>query len=386
MNSSIHIFSAAAYSEADFAANWLQSAPEGDGPLSITEARLTLLWQDILGQESIDVSSNFFDLGGDSWDAVRIISALQEMGFSITLDDLADNLTIASLAAAVERAALDNPAGASIEFSPDALVQPLRTQGDDPPLFLIHPLLGLTFPYARLAHQLGPQQPVYTVRAAGLATDESTEDSIPRLASRYIRAIREVRPQGPYRLAGWSFGGWVAHEMARQLSESDDQVDALVLIDTPYRSHSEGTWRKFWRGAAFAGLLAREIWPFWRVYREMVTAARTAAAAAGAPPGYFWQQPLIRNTWRVYLAAVRALQSYAPKPFAGRTLLVRAENQYFHQGADLSWGKLAGQSLDVIPVPGNHLTLLSEPGVQRLAAQLQIGLNGYQATAVSLET
>ena len=110
---------------------------------------------------------------------------------------------------------------------------PLQTGSPDRrPLFCVHPVGGEVIAYRELARRLGPEQPVYGLQSLDPAIQDLRE-----MAAHYLTALREVQPEGPYRLAGWSMGGIVAYEMARQLAERGDQVEILALIDTASPTH-----------------------------------------------------------------------------------------------------------------------------------------------------
>ncbi|MGZ4162765.1 MAG: thioesterase domain-containing protein, partial [Tumebacillaceae bacterium] len=103
--------------------------------------------------------------------------------------------------------------------------------GTRPPLFLIHPQGGGVLSYFHLARSLGADESVYALQSVGYESDELVLSTIEEMAERYLSEIKRVAPQGPYRLAGWSFGGIVAYEMVRQLERMGEAVDFLGLID-----------------------------------------------------------------------------------------------------------------------------------------------------------
>ena len=230
---------------------------------------MTQVWGELFGLEAIDPQINFFDLGGDSWDAVRMVATLNDLGHNLTLDDLSQHLTISDLAGHLLQSASEILFAAPVDPGASPFLVPLRSTGSRAAIFLMPPLLGMAHPYARLAHDLAPDQPVYALRAAGLRVGEKADESIPDMAARYLMHIRSVQPVGPYRLAGWSLGGWVALEMAHQLTLAGQAVEPIILIDTPYRSYAEHPWRRFRRGLAFARLLGSEIWPFVQLFLMM---------------------------------------------------------------------------------------------------------------------
>jgi thioesterase domain-containing protein len=119
--------------------------------------------------------------------------------------------------------------------------------GSGAPCFYVHQLGGNGYCYTELGRLLGAKHPFYALHSPGLETTENgnswTVESIEALASKYVEAIKTREPKGPYHLGGWSFGGIVAFEMARQLR---GEVCSLVLLDTFFYNlgseAQENTW------------------------------------------------------------------------------------------------------------------------------------------------
>ncbi|WP_159326262.1 non-ribosomal peptide synthetase [Streptomyces tendae] len=192
---------------------------------SAREEALTGLFAEVLGVAGIGPDDAFFDLGGTSLLAVRLVGRVrEEFGTELTLGSLFEAPTPSALAARLDAA---GPAAG------DALgvVLPLRTEGDRTPLFGIHPAGGLAWCYAGLAARLGPRQPVYGLQARGLTGHEALPRTIQEEAEDYAERIREVQPHGPYRLLGWSVGGVLAHTVAVLLQEAGEVVELLALLD-----------------------------------------------------------------------------------------------------------------------------------------------------------
>ncbi|MFD0350522.1 thioesterase domain-containing protein [Kitasatospora aburaviensis] len=116
---------------------------------------------------------------------------------------------------------------------------PLRTGGSRPPLFAVHPGGGLGWCYSGLVRHLDRDRPLFALQARGLDGDGELPGSVPEMAADYLQLIREVQPSGPYHLLGWSFGGTVAHELARQLQAAGEEVALLAMLD----SHPTGRFR-----------------------------------------------------------------------------------------------------------------------------------------------
>ncbi|WP_432253562.1 amino acid adenylation domain-containing protein [Streptomyces sp. HNM1019] len=194
-------------------------------PAGPREEALTRLFADVLGAERAGPDDAFFDLGGTSLLAVRLVNRIRE--------ELSAELTIGSLFEAPSPAALAARIDDASPVASDALgvLLPLRAQGTRPPLFAIHPAGGLSWAYAGLAARLGPDQPVHGIQARGLAGSAPLPRTLWEQARDYADRIREVRPHGPYRLLGWSVGGILAHTVAVLLQEAGERVDLLALLD-----------------------------------------------------------------------------------------------------------------------------------------------------------
>ncbi|MFP8964465.1 amino acid adenylation domain-containing protein, partial [Streptomyces nanhaiensis] len=146
----------------------------------------------------------------------------------------------------------DGPAGAATAPRPrpasvaqavgggTGVLLPLREEGGRPPLFCVHPAAGIAWAYAGLTGPLGTDQPVYGLQARGLDGSRVLPGSITEMAADYVAQLRTVRPAGPYRLLGWSFGGLVAHEMAVQLQSAGETVDLLAVLDAVPSGRGQG--------------------------------------------------------------------------------------------------------------------------------------------------
>ncbi|QHY99225.1 Dimodular nonribosomal peptide synthase [Streptomyces sp. S4.7] len=162
---------------------------------------------------------NFFNLGGDSITSLQLVSAARKAGLTLTPHDVYQAVDVAALAD--QTSPSDKAEGAAY---PTLL--PIRTDGTGPALFCVHPANGVAWAYFELARELPPEQRVYGLQAR---TDE-LPDSLADMAADYVRQIRTVQPEGPYRLAGWCIGGVIAFEIARQLERAGERVDLLCLI------------------------------------------------------------------------------------------------------------------------------------------------------------
>jgi hypothetical protein len=187
-------------------------------PRDPVEIWLARQWQDILGF-AVGIRESFFDLGGNSLDAARVIDViLVEFGVQLPLNVLTEHPTVERLASLLRDHAgrLSGP-----------LVAIQDGDGTRPPLFLVHPDNGQVAAYCRLAYDLGEEFAVSGLQAAGLYSDVEPRRTVPAMADAYVDAIRAERPTGPYLLGGCGIGSAIAYEMAVRL----DDVLLLAAID-----------------------------------------------------------------------------------------------------------------------------------------------------------
>ncbi|MFF2136335.1 amino acid adenylation domain-containing protein [Streptomyces sp. NPDC058193] len=194
-------------------------------PSDAREEALTRLFAQVLDVGRVGPDDAFFDLGGTSLLAVRLVARVRE--------EFGAELTIGSLFASPTPAALAARLGSTGPASEDALGVVLRLRGGEgrTPLFAVHPAGGIAWCYAGLSARLGPEQPVYGIQARGLVGDEALPLTLQEEAADYLAHIRAVQEHGPYRLLGWSVGGVLAHTVAVLLQEAGEEVELLALLD-----------------------------------------------------------------------------------------------------------------------------------------------------------
>ncbi|MER7974708.1 alpha/beta fold hydrolase, partial [Streptomyces sp. NPDC096080] len=200
-------------------------------PRTDREEAVTRLWEETLGIGGIGVNDNFFDLGGDSMRAVLLAGRLRSAGvLDVPAATLLAAPTVAGVLATAEDTGADSAPPGSAALGP---LLPLRPEGSAAPLFCVHPGAGVSWRYTGLLPHLGGEQPVYGIQAAGLDGTRPPAPDAAAMVAHYVGLVREVQPAGPYRLLGWSYGGFVAHAMACALQEQGERVELLAMLDAP---------------------------------------------------------------------------------------------------------------------------------------------------------
>ncbi|MBP7964638.1 MAG: SDR family NAD(P)-dependent oxidoreductase [Caldilineaceae bacterium] len=299
----------------------------------------------------------------------------------------------------------------------DPLV-PMQTKGTRPPLFCIHPWAGMVYPYYELAQALGPDQPIYGFQALGIIAD-TTDQTVEAMSERYVARLLAVQPKGPYYLTGWSLGGLVAYEMARQLERLGKSVALVAILDMPPFTNQRSDDLLIYRFLLNYSL--PYIWPHVYDYFKLVAhqdngsgtdenrfgvdapdigkdggkdngrAAPLSLLKMG-PSDYLSSltRPLGmvktisreivsltsrestgRRIFHVLNKNMAAMLRYRAKPYGGRILFVRTPKALIPEGNDptLGWGSVA--DCDIEWISGHHLSLLRAPYVQEVAAILK---------------
>jgi thioesterase domain-containing protein/acyl carrier protein len=188
-------------------------------PTTPTEEIVAGIYAQILGLERVGVDDSFFDLGGDSLSAMRLIAAINtSLDANLAVRTLFQAPSVRSLSQQ-----LDQGAG-EVELVPVEFLK----EGAGRPLFCIHPAGGLVWPYYALGDYL--DCPIIGIQQTP-QNGEAEPESIREMAVTYADRIQGVDPTGPYNLLGWSFGGIVAHEIAIELQRRGCVIANLVLLD-----------------------------------------------------------------------------------------------------------------------------------------------------------
>ncbi|HMS75862.1 non-ribosomal peptide synthetase [Gordonia sp. (in: high G+C Gram-positive bacteria)] len=191
-------------------------APEGH-----YENIVATIFADVLGLDEVSATASFFDLGGNSLSAVRVVDRLRkEFNIDIGLAALFTDPSVRAVAALIESDVRAN----------NGVLLPLRTEGTKRPLFCVHPAGGVAWFYGGFAPYLA-DRPIYGLQDPHVVADEVAASSVVELAERYVAEIKQVQPEGPYNVLGWSLGGTIAHAIVALLQQAGDVVAYLGIMD-----------------------------------------------------------------------------------------------------------------------------------------------------------
>jgi amino acid adenylation domain-containing protein len=195
-------------------------------PSTPAEELLAGIWAEVLGLERVGVHDDFFELGGHSLLVTQVVARLRAAGQDIGVADLFDHPTIAAMAPLIRT-------GTGVSAPETRSLVAIRSGTVHPAVFCVHSSSGGVTEYAELARHLAPGQRFYGLQSRGQIGDERPLETVEEMAEEYLAEMLTVQPEGPYLLAAWSMGGYVALEMARRLAAAGREVGGVFLIGAP---------------------------------------------------------------------------------------------------------------------------------------------------------
>ena len=346
-------------------------------PSDAIERRLAKLWTEVLGREATSTEDDFFELGGNSMMAVRLFRAVErKFGTRLPLSSLFESGTIA------EQARLLRQLGGG-----DAPLMVSISARGRAPLFVIHPVGGNILCYRELARQLEPDLALHGLRARGT---EAGETPVASLADMAATAVAEIRGHtsradgGPIHLGGWSMGGMLAYEIARQLQTAGEPLGHLFLIDSwitgaePQRPDNHfRTVAAFYQDALGGAPVADELAEVASLPdRQQLRHARAALEAAGRPLSDVDPQDLER-LFALYLANYQALRDFRPLPLAWPAVLYQADRSSaasfpgLRPFADwLAEEPVAAAACQVVTLAEDHYSIMTGDAIRRLGQEI----------------
>ncbi|GAB4019206.1 amino acid adenylation domain-containing protein [Spirosoma koreense] len=328
------------------------------------------IWCRLLDKTDVGLDEDFFALGGHSLLAVQMMGAIQrQTTYSLPISSIFAHPTIRQLALYLEAT------------QPDLAWQSLvsvKNAGDGKPLFLVHPISGDVNYVYQLAPYLSETQTVYGLRAVGLDGISQPLESIESLANYYVQLILDKQSEGPYSIGGFSLGGIIAFEMARQLRSLGKQLNLVALIDAyPINPHVEDHtkfpmrqlvlyyyhyWRSLPKDPVLLLPILRKKVPWishylFERFRHSLRRKKESVRSQSTQKGSIEPENLLAKGFR------EAYSRYEFKPYDGKVVFLRvAKADVFGTGeskVNFGWGRYARHGVDVHQLVGQHESLFS---------------------------
>ena len=348
-------------------------------PKDTIEKQLVEIWEEVLGVHPIGIHDNFFELGGHSLLAMKLLLQIQKkINGSIVLSDIYQALTIEGFAGKLRNEELLH------NISPIVCIQPGSSNKEFPPLFFIHVLgHGLKFCKPMIKY-LGSDLPVYGLSIQLLDQQPHVENRIEDWARFYILQVKQIQPSGPYLFVGFSNGGIIAFEMAKQMRESGEDVRLVAILDTilPKTFTKIGLARsvkeryKKWRRQGSYYFIRQVLQRTYYVWREKITHWYFRRILwYYKVTGRSGEMTIDLKEYVTWSENHEASKRYNPAPYAGKVILFKSDHTLHEvdniKDPQLGWGEVSLGGVEIIHCPGNHLGMLVDPHVETLAKKLR---------------
>ena len=350
-----------------------ESVENYTAPRTNEEKLVAEIWQESLKMDRIDIFSNFFEIGGHSILAVNVMIKIEKKtGLRIPLSTLFQYSTIEKFAEL-----LNNEYKIISEY-----LVPMKPNGTKIPLFIVHGAGLNVLNFAHVIKHFDKDQPIYGLQGMGINGYENWFESIESMAACYIDSITKINPKGPYALAGFSFGGVVAFEMARQLKEEGKNVSIIALLDTYvdssyyFASYSKKKMARYYDRTR----------KWFDYLKEMTTSWASVKSHVNSKKDYMLKKYFGFQESMTYqeLAALeqfieanrnvkKIVDRYHLRPQHLEVELFRAKDDANHKldPTHLGWKKAAIEGVNIHNISGNHLNIVSPPNDKKLAKMLQ---------------
>lgn len=357
----------------------LGSSSSSEAPADELTLAVTNVWRSALNVNHVSLDDNFFESGGHSLLAARMFTEIgRALGLKLPVSMLIEAPTPRLLTERIRKT----------QHSPMGCLVPMQPNGSLPPLYLIHHLHGDILVYRALAQCFPSERPVIGIQAPLGLTDGVAPCSVESLAARYVREILAQHTTGPFHLAGFSTGGILAFELARQFTQAGYEVGLLALIDADINAPGP----VLSKAAKYAKVSLRKLCKIVFKFRdEAKEGPKQFVAKRFAYWRLLWQLRRLKTSssssgskLSVDQVLLLAEQSYCPKTYWGAALLLRFHDEAWDIGPDplLGWSTLIQGGIEVVDVPGGHNTGMSSSRAARMAALLAARMENVELVDV----
>ncbi|MEV0101358.1 amino acid adenylation domain-containing protein, partial [Nocardia sp. NPDC050789] len=337
-------------------------------PSSWLEEEVARAFGAVLGVDRVGADDDFYALGGNSLKSVQVVTHLRkEIDYEVPIRWMLSDPCPADLAKRIESGMRSGSTVDGTALGFDVLL-PIRTGGDQPPLFCIHPALGLSWCYHTFDRYLSGDRPIYGIQTPQITGEDPGPTTIVEMARRYFAEIRAVQPHGPYHLLGWSLGGAIAHQIAVEMRAAGEEVALLALLDAEASGIDQSTLR-----TVTAGELISNLGPVMGV--DYVSPDATAQEAAdlieqhlGTAMGIDAAQ--IERLTDAYNLAIRAASTWQPAVLDADMLYFTATRDRRADAAGhAGWADVVSGRISAFDIDAAHLAM-TDPGAVAQIAQI----------------
>lgn len=351
-------------------------------PRNGTERVLAEIYAELFdtAPERISATANFFDLGGTSLDILRLRSRVAErLGVrGLEVITVLRAPTVRALAARLDA----GTASGAGEYDP---VVPMQTGGTKTPLFCVHPGVGEVLVFVNLAKYFTGDRPFYALRARGFDEGEKPFATFEQMVDCYADAIQRRQPHGPYAVAGYSFGGAVAFEIAKVLRERGERVDFVGSFNLPphikYRMEELDFAETATNLAFFLALIdKKQSLELPERLRPLPREEQVARLIALAPAGRLAELDLTADRFAAWAELADSLtdlgRTYEPSGTVPsmsvfHALPLRGDRQDWLDNELRRWDAFTTGPNRYLEVPGEHYTMLAPQHVATFQAVLR---------------
>lgn len=343
-------------------------------PRTETEKEIAKVWSEVLQIKEIGIDDNFFEMGGTSIMAVKVVAEIEKStGKRFPLSVLFEYSTVEKFAKLLSEGG---------EIYSDCIV-PLKSSGSKMPLFMVHGG-GLDVLYfANVSKHLDEEQPFYGIQGVGSKGFEEWYESINDMAAHYIQAITKINPDGPYAIAGYCVGGIVAFEMTRQLQEQGKEVILTVALDSYadssyyYKTQKQKKLIRYYHRTQRRLLFLKEMLTSWTAFKKRFNAKKEYILNKHLDDNNSKMSELDALALERFTEATammrRILDEYQLKPQNLKVDVFRSKDNTAHLLAPkhLGWKKAARKGVLVHEIPVSDFDMRNAPHDKILARMLQ---------------
>ena len=342
-------------------------------PRTETEKEVAKVWSEVLRIEEIGIDDNFFEMGGTSIMAVKVVAEIEKsIGKQFPLSVLFEYSTVEKFAKLLDEGK---------EISSDCIV-PIKSNGSKVPLFMVHGG-GLDVLYfANMSKHLDKEQPFYGIQGVGAKTFDNWYTSIEDMATQYIQAIIKINPNGPYAVAGYCVGGIVAFEISKQLQEQGKEVSLTAVLDSYadysyyFKSYKQKKLIRQYHRTRRRLLFLKEMLTSWKAFKQRLNTKKEYILKKHFDENNTISELDALALQRFNEAAAMMhsiLNKYQLKPQSVKVDVLRSKDNEAHLLAPkhLGWKKAARKGVTIHHIPASDFDMRVAPHDKILARMLQ---------------